>query len=120
MRGRLVLLMQAHEACEHARQADDSNDYHCQNEAFHHEIHAGGDNTWLAEQARNVQRRLWPYRRLQLHGRKRVVTSFSEHEEFVRAITEGEENRAAELLRNHILLHGQRLADVIALLSQDC
>lgn len=111
-------LLQAHEACKDARQAGNSDDYYYRNEAFHNEIYAGSHNGFLAEQARNLHRRLRPYRRLQLRVRDRVATSFSEHEEIVHAIIAGEEERTAELLRGHIMIQGQRFADLIASLSQ--
>jgi DNA-binding GntR family transcriptional regulator len=46
-----------------------------------------------------------------------VTTSFGEHEDIVRAIIAGEGDRTAELLRNHIMIQGQRFADLIASLS---
>jgi DNA-binding GntR family transcriptional regulator len=111
-------LMQAHEACKDARLAGDSDGYYYRNEAFHNEIYAGSHNAFLAEQARNLHRRLRPYRRLQLRARNRVATSFSEHEGIVQAIIAGEEDRTAELLRSHIMIQGQRFADLVASLSQ--
>lgn len=111
-------LLQAHEACKEARQAGDADEYYYRNEAFHHEIYAGSHNTFLAEQAHNLHRRLRPYRRLQLRVRDRVATSFSEHEDIVRAIVEGQAEHTAELLRNHIMIQGQRFADLIASLPR--
>lgn len=110
-------LLKAHEACREAHESGDSDDYYYRNEAFHDHIYAGSHNAFLAEQARNLHRRLRPYRRLQLRVRDRVTTSFGEHEEIVRAIIAGEGDRTAELLRNHIMIQGQRFADLIASLS---
>ncbi|WP_019142596.1 GntR family transcriptional regulator [Noviherbaspirillum massiliense] len=111
-------LLAAHRACQQARDANDADSYYYQNEAFHQEIYAGSHNTFLAEQARNLHRRLRPYRRLQLRVRDRVATSYSEHEDIVNAIVAGDGERTADLLRNHIMIQGQRFADLIASLPQ--
>jgi DNA-binding GntR family transcriptional regulator len=107
-------LLAAHEACRDARNAGDSDTYYYKNEAFHEQIYAGSHNAFLAEQARNLHRRLRPYRRLQLRVRDRLANSFSEHEDIVKAVIAGDGERTAELLRNHIMIQGQRFADLIA------
>lgn len=112
-----VQLQKAHEACRDAHEAGDSDDYYYRNEAFHGQIYAGSHNAFLAEQARNLHRRLRPYRRLQLRVRDRVATSFSEHQEIVDAIIAGDGERTAALLRDHIMIQGQRFADLIASLT---
>ena len=80
-------------------------------------IYIGSQNTFLAEQARALQRRLRPYRRLQLRVRNRVKASFDEHGAVVDAIIAGDGERASELLRDHIMIQGQRFVDLIASLS---
>lgn len=110
-------LLAAHDACMEARDASDPDRYYYQNELFHKEIYVGSRNAFLAEQAHNLHRRLRPYRRLQLRVRDRMDSSFSEHEEIVKAIIAGEGERTAGLLRSHIMIQGQRFADLIASLS---
>lgn len=110
-------LLKAHQACKQAHDEGNSDDYYYKNEAFHERIYAGSHNAFLAEQARNLHRRLRPYRRLQLRVRNRVATSFTEHDEIVRAIIAGDGERTAQLLREHIMIQGQRFADLIASLS---
>lgn len=111
-------LLKAHQACLAARDAHDPDDYYYKNEAFHEEIYAGSHNAFLAEQARSLHRRLRPYRRLQLRVRDRLATSYSEHDGVVRAIIAGEGELTAELLRKHIMIQGERFADLIASLPQ--
>jgi DNA-binding GntR family transcriptional regulator len=111
-------LLEAHQACKEARDAQDADAYYYKNEAFHQTIYAGSHNGFLGEQARSLNRRLRPYRRLQLRVRDRIATSYHEHEEVVRAIIDGDGERAAELLRNHIIVQGQRFADLMASLPQ--
>lgn len=107
-------LQAAHEACQASRDAADSDTYFYRNEIFHETIYAGSHNAFLFEQARALHRRLRPYRRLQLRVRDRVRTSFDEHDNVVQAIIAGDGDRTAALLRDHIMIQGQRFADLIA------
>lgn len=110
-------LKAAHLACMDARDNADSDVYFYKNEEFHQQIYIGSQNAFLEEQARVLQRRLRPYRRLQLRVRDRVGASFDEHGAVVDAIIEGKGEVAAELLRQHIMIQGQRFSDLIASLS---
>ena len=107
-------LMAAHQACREALEQLDPDTYFYQNEAFHEQIYAGSHNDFLAEQARALHRRLRPYRRLQLRVRERLKNSYDEHENVVNAIIAGDSERTVELLREHIVIQGQRFADLIA------
>ncbi|MFC3108572.1 GntR family transcriptional regulator [Undibacterium arcticum] len=111
-------LLAAHQACKEARDAADPDGYFYKNEIFHGLIYAGSHNSFLAEQASKLHRRLRLYRRLQLRVRDRVGTSYGEHEDVVQAILDGDGERTAELLRHHILIQGQRFADLIASLPK--
>jgi DNA-binding GntR family transcriptional regulator len=110
-------LLAAHEACETARNQEDSDGYFYCNEQFHSAIYAGSHNTFLIEQAHQLQRRLRPYRRLQLRVRNRMGVSFTEHQSVVQAITEGDAEAAARALRNHVVVQGERFADLLASLQ---
>jgi DNA-binding GntR family transcriptional regulator len=112
------VLLAAHHACKDARNAQNSDEYFYRNEAFHDFIYAGSHNEFLADQARSLHRRLRPYCRLQLRVRDRIVNSYSEHEKVVEAIIAGDGQLTANLLRNHILIQGERFADLIASLHQ--
>lgn len=111
-------LLTVHRACEDACRAMDADAYYYRNELFHDAIYAGSHNLFLAEQARALHRRLRPYRRLQLRVRDRLASSYAEHEAVVQAITAGDGERTAELLRGHIMIQGQRFADLMASLNQ--
>lgn len=108
----------AHHACEEARNAPDPDEYFYRGEDFHDCIYRGSHNSHLVEQARSLHRRLRPYRRLQLRVRGRVETSFSEHDAVVAAIVQGESELAGELLRDHIMIQGQRFTDLMTSLSE--
>jgi DNA-binding GntR family transcriptional regulator len=107
-------LQAAHQACEEAQSKDDSDAYFYCNEQFHSAIYAGSHNAFLIEQASQLQRRLRPYRRLQLRVRNRLSTSFQEHQSVVRAITDGDTEGAAQALRSHVVVQGERFADLLA------
>lgn len=111
-------LLAAHLACKAARDASDPDAYFYLNEVFHDHIYAGSHNTFLAEQARALHRRLRPYRRLQLRVRDRLKMSFDEHEAAVNAIVAGDAEKTVEVLRQHITIQGQRFADLVASLHQ--
>ncbi|MET3134588.1 DNA-binding GntR family transcriptional regulator [Oxalobacteraceae bacterium GrIS 1.11] len=108
------LLLAAHQACRDARDAREADAYYYKNEQFHALIYAGSHNDFLIEQTRRLHRRLRPYRRLQLRVRDRVGASYAEHEAVVRAILAGDGEATAELLRGHIMIQGERFADLMA------
>jgi DNA-binding GntR family transcriptional regulator len=107
-------LLEAHQACSSAYEARDPDEYYYRNEVFHQTIFAGSHNQFLAEQARALSRRLRPYRRLQLRVRDRMKHSFGEHDAVVKAILDGDGPKAADLLRGHVAVQGQRFTDLIA------
>ena len=111
-------LLAAHEACQAAMRAREPDDYYYKNEVFHEAIYAGSHNQFLIEQTRNLYRRLRPYRRLQLRVRDRLANSYREHEGVVQAIVSGDGELAARLLRDHVMIQGQRFSDLMASLPQ--
>lgn len=113
-----ALLMAAHQACKDACDASDPDTYFYKNEDFHALIYAGSHNAFLAQQALVLQRRLRPYRRLQLRVRNRLKKSYEEHEGVVNAIIAGDSVRTENELRQHVMIQGQRFADLVASLHQ--
>ena len=97
-----------------SRLRGDVDTYYYLNERFHHVIYDACHNSYLAEQARQLHDRLKPFRRLQLRARSRVANSLTEHQAIVDAILAGDSARAEQLLRDHILIQGERLTDFIA------
>jgi DNA-binding GntR family transcriptional regulator len=99
-------------------EAEEPDVYYYKNELFHEAIYAGSHNQFLIEQTRALYRRLRPYRRLQLRVRDRLSNSYREHDGVVQAIIEGDGERAAQLLREHVMIQGQRFSDLMASLPQ--
>lgn len=109
-------LQTAYEACVAAR--GDPDAYYRANEIFHQTIYAASGNPFLAEQCRALQKRLQPYRRLQLRVRNRVQASSSEHEAILAAIKAGDSEAAAAALHAHVRVQGERFSDLVASLVQ--
>ncbi len=110
-------LIEAHRACESASGMEDPDRYYRENERFHYAIYHASHSGFLIEQATAMHRRLRPYRRLQLRVRNRVRTSFSEHSLIVEALLAADPDLAAERLRQHILIQGERFTDLLASLA---
>ncbi len=110
-------LAAVHERCEEARDSASIDDYFAHNEDFHRLIYAASHNAFLVEQASSLQRRLRPYRRLQLRLRNRLKNSYSEHQAIVDALAEGDGELAAQRLRSHVIVQGERYGDLVASLA---
>lgn len=104
--------------CEHEAHQGDSDSYYHANERFHQLIYAASQNAFLADQARQLQTRLQPYRRLQLRAGRRIASSLAEHQRIVAAILAGDSERAALEMRDHVLIQGDRLRDFFASLAR--
>jgi DNA-binding GntR family transcriptional regulator len=108
----------AHEACRESATARDADGYFYNNERFHFAIYEASHNTFLFEQASALQRKLRPYRRLQLRVRNRVQRSFEEHQDIVDALRDGDAEKAVLSVRKHVVVQGERFGDLIAGLTQ--
>src|SRR5262245_12295826 len=108
----------AHEACRKAVERRDPDAYYAGNERFHQLIYACGHNAFLAEQALALQRRLRPYRRLQLRVRNRLQRSFEEHGAILQALHDGDAERAVEATRAHVAVQGERFTDLLASIAK--
>lgn len=111
-------LTAALQSCRDAAAAGDPDAYFHVNEDFHRAIYAASQNEFLAEQAMTLHRRLRPYRRLQLRVRERMSNSLAEHEGIVAAIVAGDADLAAERIRGHVTVQGERFGDLVASLAQ--
>ncbi len=107
-----------HKACMKAAKNNDPDAYFYANEEFHLCIYHASHNVFLAEQAASLQRKLRPYRRLQLRVRNRLNKSFDEHQAVLDAIKAHHQAQASQLLRDHVLVQGERFADLLASIAQ--
>ncbi|MCJ2063189.1 GntR family transcriptional regulator [Methylobacterium sp. J-088] len=100
--------------CRAAMVAEDAEAYYAENYVFHSVVYRASHNDFLADQALTLHRRLAPYRRLQLRVRQRVPQSLAEHEAIVAAILAGDATQAADALRGHVIVQGDRFTDLVA------
>jgi DNA-binding GntR family transcriptional regulator len=98
----------ANGSCTAAIEAGDADGYYRENETFHHVIYREAGNGFLEQEALRLHRRLKPFRRLQLRLRGRMQQSMAEHEAIVEALRKGEAMRAAETLRAHVAIQGEK------------
>ena len=82
-RGQLRAL---HERMGSLAQAGDHDGYVLANGDFHGLLYAGAHNSVIEEIARNLRRRLTPYRRIQFQAPGRLARSHAEHDLVVRAV----------------------------------
>jgi len=108
----------AHSACSDAETRRDFDAYFHFNERFHFALYAASHSAFLFEQALSVQRKLRPYRRLQLRARIRLQQSLAEHQTILGALAAGDVDLAVQSVRNHVMVQGERFADLIASVDQ--
>lgn len=110
-------LVETLQACAEAAENGDPDAYYYENERFHRAIYKGSGNAFLADQALLLHKRLAPFRRLQLRVRNRLHVSQREHERIVAAIISGDPEEAADALRAHVVVQGERFTDLVASLN---
>jgi DNA-binding GntR family transcriptional regulator len=111
--GERASLLAAHQACGEAAETGDLELYYERNVQFHRAICMGSHNRFLANEVRQLRRRLRAYRRLQLRVRGRIAGSLAEHQAIVDAIVAGDEDAAEDTLRAHIMIQGERFNDLL-------
>ncbi len=72
------------------------------NDVFHSFIYESSHNSFLAETALNVRRRVAPFRRAQFRTLGRLAISHAEHDRVVQAILRGDKEAAAREMRAHL------------------
>ena len=114
----LASLANANDRCQQASHNTDHDRYYTENEFFHQIIYRGAANTFLANQALQLQNRLRAYRRIQLHFRGRMDQSMNEHSQILIALTTGDADMAAQTLRGHVAVQGEKFHQLITSLKR--
>ncbi len=112
--GELAKLSVAARACEQALEQQDPDAYYHRNEEFHQLIYKAGGNSFLVGEAIRLQKRLRPFRRMQLRARGRMKQSMTEHGVILKALEDGNAVVAADALRSHVTVQGERFHDLLA------
>jgi DNA-binding GntR family transcriptional regulator len=107
------LVQRAHEESRTACEAEDADTYWNKTECFHKLLYTCSHSNFLAEQSLVLFRRLRPYRRLDMQSRGRIRRSFNERSAIVDALVAADGNLAADRLRKHVFLQGDRLTDLL-------
>ncbi|WP_424929199.1 GntR family transcriptional regulator [Amaricoccus tamworthensis] len=94
--------------CTGAVSNGDTDGYYRENERFHAVLYRQSGNGFLERECLRLQRRLQPFRRLQLRVRGRLSQSMAEHEAIVKALEAADGAAAAELIRNHVAVQGEK------------
>jgi len=113
----LDLLQQANAKCQQAVEQGDADAYYRENAQFHRLIYQQSGNGFLEQEALRLHDRLKPYRRIQLHLRGRMKQSMAEHQVIVQALVDGDPVRAADALRDHVAIQGEKFHHLMASLK---
>ncbi|WP_299609759.1 GntR family transcriptional regulator [uncultured Tateyamaria sp.] len=114
----LASLGDANDRCQQAIQNADHDQYYSENETFHQIIYRGAANSYLEKQALQLQNRLKAYRRIQLRFRGRLKQSMDEHSQILQHLQDGEAERAADVLRSHVAVQGEKFHQLIASINR--
>lgn len=110
----LAELCHANKQCQAAVDANDSDRYFEENERFHKIIYHQSGNSFLEHHSLRLHRRLRPFRRMQLRLRGRMRQSMTEHEQIVDALARGDAVAAADILRDHVAVQGEKFHHLMA------
>jgi DNA-binding GntR family transcriptional regulator len=104
--------------CKAAVERRDSDGYYRENERFHAILYRQSGNGFLEQECRRLQRRLTPFRRHQLRLRGRLSQSMAEHEAVVAALERGDAAAAAETIRDHVAVQGEKFHHLMSRLRE--
>ena len=108
-------LMDLHRSSEEMIKAKDVDAYDGFNREFHICIYRATHNQFLVEQAMAIRLRLSAFRRTQLRQDDRLERSREEHDAVMRAIAQGDGDKAARRIRAHMLNAASALGRYIEL-----
>jgi DNA-binding GntR family transcriptional regulator len=104
-------------SCRDAATAQDIPIYAQANLAFHAAIHATCGNSWLIDQLQQIEARINVYRLMPYEVVGRLEESMREHTEIYNAITKRRGMDANNLMRDHMMLQGMRLPQLLKALE---
>lgn len=110
----IAALHDANGRCRAAVERGAPDDYYAENERFHAIIYRESGNGFLEQECLRLHRRLKPFRRIQLRVRGRLRQSMDEHETIVKALEDGRDTEAADRIRAHVAVQGEKFHHLIA------
>lgn len=103
-----------HERLAGAGREEDVERFYAVNQEFHELIYDAARNGFLAEQVRQLRNRVAPFRRRVTYKPHRLDKTLVEHEAVLAAIRAHDADRAHRVMRDHVNLLGDDLADFVA------
>jgi DNA-binding GntR family transcriptional regulator len=103
--------------CSCACAAQDIQKYASANLAFHAAVHAASGNSWLIDQLKQIEARINVYRLIPYEVVGRLEKSIAEHTEIYNAIADRRGADANLLMRDHMMLQGMRLPQLLKALE---
>lgn len=95
-------LEEALQLCQDAAVEGGTEEYAAANGRFHEVIYAGSRNAYLADLIRNARRQIHRYRLRDFVTKAQINQSLQDHRKIARAIQEGDETAAAQLMLLHV------------------
>ena len=117
--GQLAELKAVHEQLIGISEMDEVEAFYEVNRRFHEIIYAASQNEFLAEQTAALRNRIGAYRRIVTNRPSRRRDTLAEHAEVLRSIVAGDEEAAANAMRGHVNLLGEKLLDFLAVFPKD-
>lgn len=106
-------IQDALQKCQIAADEEDISAYATANLNFHATIHQASGNEWLIDQLEQIQARINVYRQLPYEIVGRLKKSLEEHSDITEAIFAKNGTKANELMRDHMMLQGARLPNLL-------
>ena len=103
--------------CAAAVEAQDANGYYAENERFHATLYQQSGNSVLEQECLRLQKRLKPFRRVQLRLRGRLKQSLEEHHKIVEALIDADGTRASDVARSHVAVQGEKFHHLLSSLK---
>ena len=88
------------------------------NNEFHEAIFVGSKNSFLVGEAKRLRNRVNPHRHYITYQPGSMARSIKEHETIIEAIERNDDDAAQQLMRSHVNMLGEGVADFIASLSK--
>lgn len=104
----------ANASCRRAVEARDPDGYYPENERFHAILYRQSGNAFLEQECLRLNRRLAPFRRLQLRSRGRLKQSMTEHEAVLDALERGDALAASDEIRCHVAVQGEKFHSLLS------
>lgn len=112
-------MRQRNEECRQMAENNDAEGFFAANQVFHEVIFQASRNAFLQTESRKLRNRVNVYRRHITTQPRRMQKSVAEHSRIVEAIEAGDEEKAHQLMREHVDLLAGTAADVLLALEAE-